>query len=118
MAKKKTEIPKEIEVYTEGCDFCMQFDYDEPHVVGASPDGDGGLEGDSASLRAAAGGQLVVVSMRRLPARWRCTYRHAAHVQSTLLRSWCIRKNLAHGKAFPFNKKLGRLYEKDRKYFT
>ena len=44
MAKKKTEIPKEIQVYTEGCDFCMQFDYDEPHVVGASPDGDGGLE--------------------------------------------------------------------------
>ena len=44
MAKKKTEIPKEIEIYTEGCDFCMQFDYDEPHVVGASPDGDGGLE--------------------------------------------------------------------------
>jgi len=44
MANKKTEIPKEIQVYTEGCDFCMQFDYDEPHVVGASPDGDGGLE--------------------------------------------------------------------------
>jgi hypothetical protein len=44
MEKKKTEIPKEIQVYTEGCDFCMQFDYDEPHVVGASPDGEGGLE--------------------------------------------------------------------------
>jgi hypothetical protein len=44
MAKKKTEIPKEIQVYTEGCDFCMQFDYDEPYVVGASPDGEGGLE--------------------------------------------------------------------------
>ena len=44
MAKNKTEIPKEIEVYTEGCDFCMQFDYDEPHVIGASPDGEGGLE--------------------------------------------------------------------------
>ena len=44
MAKKKVEIPKEIQVYTEGCDFCMQFDYDEPHVIGASQDADGVME--------------------------------------------------------------------------
>lgn len=44
-AKKQKElnIPTDAKVL-EGCDFCMQFDYDEPHVVGASPDGEGGLE--------------------------------------------------------------------------
>jgi hypothetical protein len=47
MAKKKAETKLENyvdSIYTEGCDFCMQFDYDDPHVIGASPDGDGGLE--------------------------------------------------------------------------
>ena len=46
MAKKKEKvnIPQNKEPYTQGCDFCMQFDYDEPHVIGASADGDGGLE--------------------------------------------------------------------------
>lgn len=40
MAKKKVEKVEEIERewFTDGCDFCMQFDYDEPHVIGASPD--------------------------------------------------------------------------------
>jgi len=43
MAKKKPNIP-EGKQPLDGCDFCMQFDYDEPHVIGASADGDGGLE--------------------------------------------------------------------------
>ena len=42
MAKKKVEKVEEIEIerewFTDGCDFCMQFDYDDPHVIGASPD--------------------------------------------------------------------------------
>ena len=38
MAKKKANIPQEAKPYTEGCDFCMQFDYDDIHVIGASPD--------------------------------------------------------------------------------
>ena len=42
-SKKKANIPEGKEPLI-GCDFCMQFDYDEPHVVGASPDGEGGLE--------------------------------------------------------------------------
>ena len=41
MAKKKPNIP-EGKQPLDGCDFCMQFDYDEPHVIGASADGDGG----------------------------------------------------------------------------
>jgi hypothetical protein len=49
MAKAKKEKEKQLNLPQDaqpldGCDFCMQFDYDEPHVVGASPDGDGGLE--------------------------------------------------------------------------
>ena len=28
----------------DGCDFCMQFDYDEPHVIGASEDANGVME--------------------------------------------------------------------------
>lgn len=54
MAKKKKEIDPVIEealskiptgrTIFDGCDFCMQFDYDEPHVVGASPDVAGVLE--------------------------------------------------------------------------
>ena len=44
MAKKKVETPKEREWFEKGCDFCMQFDYDEPHVIGASPDKHGGIE--------------------------------------------------------------------------
>ena len=47
MAKAKKEkqlnLPQDAQPL-DGCDFCMQFDYDEPHVVGASPDGEGGLE--------------------------------------------------------------------------
>ena len=27
-----------------GCDFCMQFDYDEPHIIGASENADGVME--------------------------------------------------------------------------
>ena len=42
-SKKKANIPEGKEPLI-GCDFCMQFDYDEPHVIGASADGDGGLE--------------------------------------------------------------------------
>jgi len=43
MAKKKPNIP-EGKQPLDGCDFCMQFDYDEPHVIGASPDADGAIE--------------------------------------------------------------------------
>lgn len=44
MAKKKANIPEDKQAYTEGCDFCMQFDYDEPHVIGASENSDGVME--------------------------------------------------------------------------
>ena len=46
MAKKKEKvnIPQNKEPYTQGCDFCMQFDYDDIHVIGASPDEHGGIE--------------------------------------------------------------------------
>jgi len=44
MAKKKANIPKEKVPYLDGCDFCMQFDYDDIHVIGASPDEHGGIE--------------------------------------------------------------------------
>ncbi len=43
MAKKKPNIPEGKQLL-DGCDFCMQFDYDEPHVIGASPDADGAIE--------------------------------------------------------------------------
>ena len=47
MAKAKKEkqlnLPQNAEPLN-GCDFCMQFDYDEPHVIGASEDADGVLE--------------------------------------------------------------------------
>lgn len=46
-AKKQKEIklnvPEGVEVLN-GCDFCMQFDYDEPHVIGASSEADGSME--------------------------------------------------------------------------
>lgn len=44
MAKKKANVLKDKQPYTEGCDFCMQFDYDDIHVIGASPDEHGGIE--------------------------------------------------------------------------
>jgi hypothetical protein len=44
MAKKKANIPEGKQPFTEGCDFCMQFDYDDIHVIGASPDEYGGIE--------------------------------------------------------------------------
>ena len=46
MAKKKEKanIPEGKQPFTEGCDFCMQFDYDDIHVIGASPDEYGGIE--------------------------------------------------------------------------
>lgn len=46
MAKKKEKanIPEGKQPFTEGCDFCMQFDYDDIHVIGASPDEHGGIE--------------------------------------------------------------------------
>jgi hypothetical protein len=44
MAKKKANIPEDKQAYTEGCDFCMQFDYDDIHVIGASPDEHGAIE--------------------------------------------------------------------------
>ena len=46
MAKKKEKanIPQNKEPYTGGCDFCMQFDYDDIHIIGASPDEHGGIE--------------------------------------------------------------------------
>lgn len=44
MAKKKANIPQDKQPFTEGCDFCMQFDYDDIHVIGASPDEHGGIE--------------------------------------------------------------------------
>jgi len=43
MAKKKVNIPEGKEAL-EGCDFCMQFDYDDPHVIGASENADGVME--------------------------------------------------------------------------
>jgi len=47
MAKSKKEkqlnLPQNAEPLN-GCDFCMQFDYDEPHVIGASEDSDGVME--------------------------------------------------------------------------
>ena len=47
MAKAKKEkqlnLPKDAQPL-DGCDFCMQFDYDEPHVIGASADADGVME--------------------------------------------------------------------------
>ena len=42
-SKKKANIPEGKEPLI-GCDFCMQFDYDEPHVIGASADADGVME--------------------------------------------------------------------------
>ena len=42
-SKKKANIPEGKEPLI-GCDFCMQFDYDEPHVIGASPDEHGAIE--------------------------------------------------------------------------
>jgi hypothetical protein len=44
MEKKKANIPEGKQPFTEGCDFCMQFDYDDIHVIGASPDEHGGIE--------------------------------------------------------------------------
>jgi hypothetical protein len=46
MAKKKEKvnIPQNKQPYTEGCDFCMQFDYDDIHVIGASKDENGIIE--------------------------------------------------------------------------
>ena len=49
MAKSKKEkeiklnVPEGVEVF-HGCDFCMQFDYDDPHVIGASSEADGSME--------------------------------------------------------------------------
>lgn len=43
-AKNKANIPEGKQPFTEGCDFCMQFDYDDIHVIGASPDEYGGIE--------------------------------------------------------------------------
>jgi hypothetical protein len=44
-AKKQKElnVPVDAEVL-DGCDFCMQFDYDDPHVIGASAEADGVME--------------------------------------------------------------------------
>ena len=42
-SKRKANIPEGKEPLI-GCDFCMQFDYDEPHVIGASPDEHGAIE--------------------------------------------------------------------------
>jgi hypothetical protein len=44
-AKKQKElnVPEGVEVLN-GCDFCMQFDYDDPHVIGASSEADGSME--------------------------------------------------------------------------
>jgi len=45
MAKKEKEnIPQDKQPYTDGCDFCMQFDYDDIHVIGASKDENGVIE--------------------------------------------------------------------------
>jgi hypothetical protein len=41
--EKKLNLPQDAEPLN-GCDFCMQFDYDEPHVIGASADSDGVME--------------------------------------------------------------------------
>lgn len=46
MAKKKQKelnLPANSEVL-DGCDFCMQFDYDDIHVIGASENADGVME--------------------------------------------------------------------------
>jgi len=46
MAKKKEKelnLPSNAQVL-DGCDFCMQFDYDDPHVIGASEKSDGVME--------------------------------------------------------------------------
>ena len=48
MAKTKKEevklnLPADAEVLN-GCDFCMQFDYDDPLVIGASEKVDGVME--------------------------------------------------------------------------
>lgn len=45
MAKKKEELNLPVNAEAlDGCDFCMQFDYDEPHVIGASENSDGVME--------------------------------------------------------------------------
>lgn len=41
--EKKLNLPQDAQPL-DGCDFCMQFDYDEPHVIGASADSDGVME--------------------------------------------------------------------------
>ena len=41
--EKKLNLPQDAQPL-DGCDFCMQFDYDEPHVIGASQDADGVME--------------------------------------------------------------------------
>jgi len=41
--EKQLNLPQNAEPLN-GCDFCMQFDYDEPHVIGASEDSDGVME--------------------------------------------------------------------------
>lgn len=41
--EKQLNLPQDAQPL-DGCDFCMQFDYDEPHVIGASADSDGVLE--------------------------------------------------------------------------
>jgi hypothetical protein len=47
MAKAKKEkqlnLPQDAQPL-DGCDFCMQFDYDDPLVIGASEKGDGVME--------------------------------------------------------------------------
>ena len=43
MEEALAKIPVNSKIL-DGCDFCMQFDYDEPIVVGASPDAAGVLE--------------------------------------------------------------------------
>ena len=55
MAKTKIEevklnLPADAEVLN-GCDFCMQFDYDDPLVIGASEKGDGVMERDPRGYR-------------------------------------------------------------------
>lgn len=41
--EKKLNVPVDAQVL-DGCDFCMQFDYDDPHVIGASAEADGVME--------------------------------------------------------------------------
>lgn len=43
MEEALAKIPVNSKIL-DGCDFCMQFDYDEPIVVSASPDAAGVLE--------------------------------------------------------------------------